>query len=822
MKSNAEKYPIVTDKIITNPYEGLVFGNGDVAANAVINSHELVLMLGKNDIWDSRLDNITEEQVFKHDDLVRYTKEYGFEWPEDCSKLPQVTADWPGGRPEGIKDILSSCPAIEKVYLDKLFVDFGVSPKRAGQVRIILPTQSSAKVKSSVDISRGLLKVEYDLGRGKLIVDAFVHRMKNILVTKLTVEGQIPWLWLIVEKEPDQYDPTMPLPDVDRLDHFNGKISQTIPGKFDVDDFTWHLATAFPDRDQVRGAAPILELAYSFRQDLNLKDGDSVVMVLGIATDRDRCEDSEKCAIELAGKSSFERYDRELAEHIKSWEEFWSASSIQLDDKELESVWYRSMFGFACHLKPSAQAPGLVANIPLADYSPFHGDYTWNHNVQKWYVPALAVNHHEWYEVFADLLNQSIPTFEHLAKTIFGLEGVYCDLQSVPFVPPHRANVNNKWGRAPAMIGWLAYMLWQHWEFTHDKVWLQDRAYTFIKKTAQFYQGYLEKYGNETGDIFPSLRLEEPGWCKDFVGNTNVVTDLVMYRKAFKSAIKASEILNADSEDREKWKEFLQKIPEIEYGWTEDGQGWYALCKDWDKVDSIIDGRRLSSFADVNWRIQYARTARWGGGGWLVFPGEHIDGDEKGGLADAVRDMLRRTNIMNPPNTVCKIHAISSLIPFIRLGIKESFYNIRQLLLNHRYESGQFSSFSTGEGELQRGMQTWRIHENQFQGILGIAEMLLQSQGDVIRLFPFIPLNIGARFDHLRARGGFVVSAVSKAGKGLTEACIKSTAGGRCRIRWEEKELPVVFEGEKEVSFEKTDREIVFDTQAGMEYNIRR
>jgi len=36
---------------------------------------------------------------------------------------------------------------------------------------------------------------------------------------------------------------------------------------------------------------------------------------------------------------------------------FWSASAIELEDKELEALWYRSMFGFACHLKPGAQAP---------------------------------------------------------------------------------------------------------------------------------------------------------------------------------------------------------------------------------------------------------------------------------------------------------------------------------------------------------------------------------------------------------------------------------------------------------------------------------
>ena len=53
MNKIPEKYPIITDKVITNPYEGMIIGNGDLAANVNIFSHEIVLSLAKNDIWDS-------------------------------------------------------------------------------------------------------------------------------------------------------------------------------------------------------------------------------------------------------------------------------------------------------------------------------------------------------------------------------------------------------------------------------------------------------------------------------------------------------------------------------------------------------------------------------------------------------------------------------------------------------------------------------------------------------------------------------------------------------------------------------------------------
>ena len=67
MKYIAGKYPIITDRIVTNPHEGLIIGNGDFAANVTFLSHEIILDLGKNDIWDSRIDTM-QNQTLTHDD----------------------------------------------------------------------------------------------------------------------------------------------------------------------------------------------------------------------------------------------------------------------------------------------------------------------------------------------------------------------------------------------------------------------------------------------------------------------------------------------------------------------------------------------------------------------------------------------------------------------------------------------------------------------------------------------------------------------------------------------------------------------------------
>ena len=677
------------------------------------------------------------------------------------------------------------------------------------------PGISGTKIKSEVDIAKGILTVEYGFNVGRLVIETFVHRQKNALLMRLSAHGQIPWLSINMEKLPDFNDPDMPHPYVTKgAGGNNYAITQTIPGKYDVADFSWHLAGAFPREGQCARVSRMVQWPYALQQDIYLNDGEQVVFAVGVTTDRDGEGNRRAEAFGLAGAVNPERFVGELESHIQGWNEFWSASAIELEDKELEALWYRSMFGFACHLRPGAQAPGLNANIPIYDYTAWNGFYTWNHNVEKWYFPALAVNHAEWYEVFADLIQQHTPVFQYLAKLIFDLDGVYCDLMSAPYAPPHRAKTQTSYGRALAHTGWLSQLLYLHYEFTGDEEWLQNRAYPYLKLAAEFYSNYLDKYQKADGDIYPSMLVEDNYyWQADFFKSRNVLTDLIMFRKAFEGAISASEVLGVDPDKRERWSKSLKRVPPVDFGWK-DGRGWFAIYKDWDKA-----------WPDFEEYLEHLRTSRWGCSGWLVFPGELLDGDEEGGLTEAVRDVLSYTDLLSLPATTRYLgtfHGESNFLPFIRLGLKDKFGALRTLLLAHRFAGGQFSPYATGEGVYIRTAHThsWRVVENQYFPILGIAEMLLQSQGNIIRLFPYWPENMSASFRTLRARGGFMVSADREA-TGSIRASIESLLGNPCRIRWTEDKKPSLTEGGRSVAYAIDGRDIVFETKTGASYELK-
>lgn len=804
--SRAAAHPLVHEGLLTNPQEGLVIGNGDLGASVQIFSHELKINLGKNDVWDVRYDSptTTEDIVITHDELIQYVREQGEVSPEFFSK--------PGK------------PRDPNIYY---------SPLRVGAIRIVHPGWSETSVHSKVGIDRGTLEVEYVFPSGTLRFTTFIHREKNIVVLRASAEGRVPWFNIIVERDPGKWNGDLP-PLV--VDHdpgtYQGILSQTIPGRYEVDPFTWHMAASFPDSAQlatVSGADAVVgegkifsnvrKEGWSFRQNLVLQDGASVTFVAGVATDTDGSRPAYPRALELAGNAGGDRFERELATHTAAWASFWDASAIDIEDQELEALWYRGLYSYACHLRPGAQAPGLAANIPVSDRSAWHGKYTWNHNIQKWYFPALPVNHPEWYDVFAELIEEQTPTFRHLAKTIFGLDGVYCDLSGRPRETPSQATTHPVVGRALSHTGWLSAMLFQYFEFTGDVKWLRIKAYPYIREAAQFYANYLQKYQGEDLIIYPSMRLEDlwtekrhNSWGKNFLGNKNVSTDLIFFRKAFEAAIRSSEVLDIDADERMRWSQYLKRVPDIEYGWR-DGKGWYAICEDWE-----------TAWPDFEEYLDHLRHSRWGCQAWPVFPGEYIDGDEENGLAAVLRDIVSEVDLTNlrPRTTVLgAFHGEATVLPFIRLGMMEKFKDIRTLMLDHQYLSGQFSAWETRSGKYIRTpyLATWRLIENQYMQILGITEMLMQSQGRIIRLFPFWPENKSAAFHNLRARGAFLVSA-ERSPSATPRATIHSLKGNRCRLRWQENNLPKVSRNGEPIQFAIEGRDLIFDTEVGAVYQV--
>jgi len=202
---------------------------------------------------------------------------------------------------------------------------------------------------------------------------------------------------------------------------------------------------------------------------------------------------------------------------------------------------------------------------------------------------------------------------------------------------------------------------------------------------------------------------------------------------------------------------------------------------------------------------------------WTVFPAEYVDGDEEEGLAPVIRDIMERYTWSTMHPRMIWIHHWWCAIPALRLGLPGAFQNARSIILKEQFPAGH--ARTTHWINLQP--DAWRCPEDNYLGVAAVTEMLLQSQGEVIRLFPAWLRELAARFRNLPARGSFLVSAAWQPGEGL-QATIASLAGEDCRIRWKEDAPPEIACTDNPVPFRREGKDLVFPTEKGKAYEIRK
>jgi hypothetical protein len=777
-----DSHAIRFDGPINNIHEAPAIGNGDLGALVQVFQNEFRLHLGKNDIWDARFDHVAKDGVVTQDDLIRLSRDYGFRLGGAAYEGKPVFDRKP---PKGLRYI-DQHPGWQKHVFP--------CPKPAGLIRIFHSGTSTTRIRTVIDITTGTVISDFEMefgwhGTSALRIEAFVDRMTNAIRIRLTQKQKVGGVRLCVEKPPDGIDPTIPLPQVTREGDWRGVVTQTIPAGYGAKKFQWHLAGTFPQPEKGRSVRPVQAHPYRLWQACELQADQSLEFMVGVATERDTprlgprppgarkgTPGTRARALMQAGEATAQAYDRAHQAHVRSWSEFWDRSGVELADQELEKTWYRNLFALACQIKPGAMAPGLVGNIVPWETSSWHGTFTVNMNTQKMFLSSVPTNHPEWIDCYADWLDHMKPSFRHLAKITFGLKGIHSPHMIFPYQKPERQASSNQCGRALGMTGWHGQPLWWCWEFFRDRKFLRQRAYPYFKEAACFYWRYLKKYLDESGDLYPSLNLEGPPWTKDFVHNRDPFIDLILFRNTFRYAIEAAQVLRVDAVWRKRWEWGLSKIRPVRVDRLDNGRFW--IYADKNDVPNNSD----------NWRgprqIQSGQSVA---AAWTVFPGETVAGDEREGLAPALRQIMRDNHWTKWHPDMLWIHHWWCAIPALRMGLPHAFAMARKIILQERFPAGHARTTQW----IHLYPDTWRVPEDNYLGVTATTEMLLQSQGGVIRLFPCWPRAKRAAFRGLPARGGFIIGASWIPGQHL-RATIQSLAGEECRVRWTEKRLPQI------------------------------
>lgn len=329
----------------------------------------------------------------------------------------------------------------------------------------------------------------------------------------------------------------------------------------------------------------------------------------------------------------------------------------------------------------------------------------------------------------------------------------------------------------------IAYQFWMKYEYTHDMVWLKNRAYPMIKGVAEFYRNF-PNFKKDTNGLYSISHVNDNESIWDA---SNTVEEISAMYGIFPVAIKASEILGVDQVLRGQWKEILEHLASLPLN-TDLENVSNPEKKQWIKALPPVGRGNFASHPDPNtlpvWFFDLCNL--------------ESEDQEMLDIANATFDSYFRDGI----NAASRVNVLSKLpVAGSILGRKES----TKYLIPNQIQTAE-SEVLINRMTLREGFQTTGVQRlGRVADALHLA--LFQSAPEkpggnpVIRVFPAWPENWEASFS-LLGRGNFLITSSIK-NNSVEFVEIKSLSGLPCEIMnpWNGKEVSLFVDGKENKTF---------------------
>jgi hypothetical protein len=440
-----------------------------------------------------------------------------------------------------------------------------------------------------------------------------------------------------------------------------------------------------------------------------------------------------------------------IPKHEAAWEKFWSASGVELGDRFFQDAWYRNLYYMRCFCRAGTTMP-ITLYAGLANDAPgWHGAPTLDYNIEQTFWPMFVCNQVDRMEPYVRCIAAFAPRGRWLAKETYGVDGLFLPVNIFGpehLVAPEVAKSRNRrqicyvpWSYGLGLTGWGLQNLWLRYKYQPTRAYLES-VYPLLRDGAEFYANVLELCRDDEhgkAEIGPSYNPEHGPF-----GTYNNPVDIAYFRFLLGAAAEASRLLDRDATPAERWQRQRTRVPDYE---TTSLEG-----------QPIVANWKGANAASVEVHNVAVPTVP-------IFPGDQVTWfsppEEKALFVRTLRWLKHNGN-----NSHIMVNVARA-----RFSMPEAYERTRD----------HFSKIVTPNG-LYAGWPGHGYYLAESWAFAGLtAELLLQSVGDIIRVFPAWPKAHDAKFENLRAQGGFLVSAEQRGGK-TVKLQIVSTVGGKLRL----------------------------------------
>jgi Domain of unknown function (DUF5703) len=446
------------------------------------------------------------------------------------------------------------------------------------------------------------------------------------------------------------------------------------------------------------------------------------------------------------------------------WRQFWERSFIQIDKANTNSrAWevgrnfqlFRYMLAINAHGKwPTKFNGGLLTVDPVftdtahkltPDYRNWGGGLHTAQNQRLVYFPMIKNGDWDLLQPQLDFYLRILKNAELRSKVYWNHYGACFTEQMENFGLPNFAEYGQK--RPAGFDKGVEYNAWLEYEwdtvFEFCLMMLEEQEYTgndisnripFIESCLQFfdehYQYLAKQRGNKALDGNGKLVLYPGSGAETFKMAYNSTSTIAALQTITKQLL-ALPPTYLTEEKKKHWQSFLQRIPDFGYS-NFNGHTTIAAAKSWERINNIESPQLYPVFP------------------WGIF------GVGKPGLDTAINTFKYDTNVVKFKS---HIGWKQDNIWAARLGLTDEAWKLTSLKLQN--SARRFPAF------WGPGFDWVPDHNWGGSGMIGLQEMLLQTDGKKIMLFPAWPKEVDVHFK-LHAPYNTTVEAEIKNGKLVT------------------------------------------------------